>query len=476
MINNSQSNVKFKPILNIQPSIYIPILYIILIIVIFMLISVFPGLIKNGMYLDLRSNPSNSAVYIDDIKIGYTPLNIFLKNGSYNISVKKNNFEDFEQKISVKGSVFFTLFNKKIDNYYFELKSISPDNLLKEAYENLALWALIDKQSLSKRYKSPNIFSESISDYLANNSKKTNLDSYFNSSIKLITNEYILSDYIRGLLIYNSDRKTLSPSSILNSANFINRILSEYPNSSLLIYGNILNSTESLNSNLYQSLFESRKLQIDNNLIAFESKGKDVLIDGMVFKNVPNSQITPFNVNFIHNIEQESFYILENLLPKENFFQFIQENPFWELDNKNLLINNQLVDLNYLDFEYNDSYITNISFYAAKAWCDWANTKYNIPDGYKFALPTENMWFSSLLFGVIKDNSAWQWTDSGFYLYDHYLTDKKGITINEFGEIKPRLVVGKNKYNLKSETGRGVQDADWCSPFTSFRPVLIKDK
>ena len=72
-------------------------------------------------------------------------------------------------------------------------------------------------QSLSKRYKSPNIFSESISDYLANNSKKTNLDSYFNSSIKLITNEYILSDYIRGLLIYNSDRKTLSPSSIRNN-------------------------------------------------------------------------------------------------------------------------------------------------------------------------------------------------------------------------------------------------------------------
>ncbi len=477
MIETSNINVKLKPIFNVKPGVYIPIIYSLILLTILLSLTVIPGIIKNGSYVTITSTPTNASVYIDDIRVGSTPIKSFVIKGNKKIELKKNNFSVVSKEVKISGNIFFSLFKPKNELIHFSLTSDSGDIILKNGYNDAAKWSLINSDDISRRYRIPNIISSPVSTYYsATNFNKDILSDFLTSSIKLVTNEFILSDYLRALAIFSSDKKLPSISTIRNSSNFINSLLSEQAHIPLLLYNKILVNRESdINSEYYKKLSELHRIKINKNAISFEEPIRDIKINNLTFKNVPKSQITPIDVNFIHHIENKSFYISEYMISKESYFEFVEENQDWSIENFKNLLTEGLVDNYYLDFPGSEDYITNISYYAAQAWCEWANNKYDIPDGYKLTLPSENMWFSATLYGVVKNIDAWQWTNQGFFLYDHFLTDKTGLPLKSFTDTIPRLVVGKNKFNTKAESSRGVQDANWCTPFISFRPVLVKE-
>lgn len=477
MTETSNINVKLKPIFNIKPKIYIPIIYSLILLIIILTLTVIPGIIKNGSYVTITSTPTNASVYIDDIRVGSTPIKSFVNKGYRKIEIKKSNFAIDSKKVYITANIFLSLFQSKSKLIHFTLTTDLGDEILNKAYKDAAKWSLISSGDISRRYRIPNIISSPVSSYFsAANFNKNRLTDYLKSSIKLVTNEFILSDYLRALAISSSDKKLLSISTIKNSSIFINGLLSEQAHIPLLLYNEILANREAdINLEYYKKLSELHRVKINKNAISFQEPLRDIKVDNLTFKNVPKSQITPIDVNFIHNIANENFYISEYMISRESYFEFVEENQKWSIDNLKNLLAEGLVDNYYLDFSSSEVYITNISYYAAQAWCEWANNKYNLPDGYKLVLPSENMWFSATLYGVVKNIDAWQWTNQGFFLYDHFLTDKTGLPLKSFTDITPRLVVGKNKFNTKAESSRGVQDANWCTPFISFRPVLVKE-
>lgn len=476
-MKDSTDKVILKPILTIKPELYIPAIYITMFLLVSFSLLILPGIIKNGSYITLTSSPSNASVYINDIRVGSTPLNIYVDKGHKDIIFKKQNFSNYSFNMDIKGKVLFSLFNKRKITSHINLKSSNGLKILENSFKEASEWSLINNMDINSRYRIPPLISSSIIDYhYSIDFNEETLNEYLNSSFKLITGEYILSDFIRGLIIAKSDNRLPSISSIKKSALYINNFIENHPNSPLLLYNKIIKDPEiNMNDTYYKKLYDKHRILLNKNATTFDDPENDIIFNGLRFKNIPKSKITPIDVNFIHNIEQESFFILEEMISKDNYLKFIEENPYWKKDNGKVLIKDGLADKFYMEFSNNEVYITNISYYSAVAWCKWANYYYDIPEGWKIDLPSENMWFSALQFGVMKNIEAWQWTSQGFFLYDHFLTDPIGKPLKTFTQITPRVVVGKNKYNTKAESGRGVQNADWCTPFIGFRPVLIKE-
>ncbi|MBN2618061.1 MAG: hypothetical protein JXR64_07085 [Spirochaetales bacterium] len=459
--------LKLKKIGFLEPEIYIFFIYGIILFLIFGIIALLFNLfIPKGTKFTIITNPPSANIFVDNKLIGLSPSSFYIENMDSIVKISKDNFTSYEISASK------LIKNKK--NYI----SISSDNSLKilsSSYTKASMWSLINNEDLNENYRIPNLFSDSVKDYLSTNDYSSSvLDNYLTSSVKLITNKIILGDYLKALTIAKSENKILGISSIFNSSTFISSLIEKYPDLPILINNKILENTPE--SNLFEKITNKHKELIDRSSIYFEEYKKDIKINNMIFKHIPNNDSIPTDVDFIHPIHVNEFYILNDLLSVEMYNLFLEMNNYWSHDNLKTLIDDKMVDNHYLENINNEKYITNISYYAADSWCKWATNYFNLPSGYKITLPTENMWYSIIHSGIIKDTEAWQWTSDPFFLYDHYLTDSTGNFSKPYTvDTIPRVVVGQNKYNKKVEKGRGVQSAQWCTPFTSFRPILIKE-
>lgn len=473
MIDASHINVKLKPIFGIEPEKYIlPIYGAILFIIIFALL-VLPGILKYGTYITFTSTPIGASIYIDDKRVGSTPDTVFVHGGSREIKLVKENFTTTTEEVNVKGRVFFSLLFKKKSNLHFKLDSTYSDDILSNGYNELSKWSLNPKQNI--RFKTPAYLSTSVIEYLnSSNPDISKLEEFLSSSRKLITREEILSDFLRALAVKNSQSKAFTISSLKESLIDIDDYLKESPNLELFIYSRILNEDSS--NKRYDELIKRSKKLIDSSVTSYESSISNRRVNNYTYKYIPKGRFTPLaSTNFIHEIREDSFYISDRMVTREDWDAFVKDNPKWSRDNIDSLMEENLVDREYLESD-REEYITNISYYGAIEWIKWANNRYNIPRGFSLALPTESQWLSAQNYGVLDNIEAWSWSSQGFYLYDHFLADIDGQFIKEFDHIEPRLVLGRNKYNKDSIDKRGVQKANWCSPFLGIRPVLLKDE
>ena len=94
-----------------------------------------------------------------------------------------------------------------------------------------------------------------------------------------------------------------------------------------------------------------------------------------------------------------SFSISRNLVTEHDWAMFVNENPKWAKDNLDNLIEEGLVDSNYLKGINLSIYVNsirpirNISYYASLAYVQWKSQK----DGVEYHIPTEGEWYLSAL-------------------------------------------------------------------------------
>ena len=87
---------------------------------------------------------------------------------------------------------------------------------------------------------------------------------------------------------------------------------------------------------------------------------------------------------------------------------FVEENPYWSRANLNALIEDGMVDENYLKgIPLSSSVIStrpirNISYHAAEAYCAWLSEE----NGKEYALPSEAEWYVAALSAYDKPYSA----------------------------------------------------------------------
>jgi hypothetical protein len=467
-INANHISVKLKSILGIKPQIYIPVIYSILLVGLLFSIFFLPGILKNGTYMNFNSSPVGASVYVDGIRVGATPVTSFVKKGSRTIEVRKENFLIATQDVKVKGRLFGTLFFKIWDNYQVDLKVMNSKKILTDSYSNLAPWSLISEKKITTRFTIPTYLSSALENYyIANEINNTDVEDFLRSSFKLVTNVYILKDYLRAIEIYSTKNNlNKDPSMVMLD------LLKGYNNVELLLQKHIYSDSEK-DIDYRDRLVKEHNERINNIIISYGSPKRNLLVSNITFINIPQGVFTPLEANLIHQIKEEDFYVSSSPISRDLYNRFIEDTPKWSRNNLEELINEGLADEYYLLFDKEEEYITNISYFAANEFIEWANNNLEIPEGWELSLPSENMWISAKTYGSV-NFEAYSWTNQGFYIYEHFLTDNNGKPIPEFSFNNSRLIVGSNKYNPNETKGRGVQEALWCTPFVSITPVLIR--
>ena len=100
---------------------------------------------------------------------------------------------------------------------------------------------------------------------------------------------------------------------------------------------------------------------------------------------------------------------MEKEITRKDYYLFLDENPEWRVDNLNNLIEQNLVTNDYLSLQNSidsGTPISNISWYAANAYCEWLETKLplNMSD-YRIKLPSEAEWEAAARFNATDDTN-----------------------------------------------------------------------
>jgi formylglycine-generating enzyme required for sulfatase activity len=268
--------------------------------------------------------------------------------------------------------------------------------------------------------------------------------------------------------------------------------------------------------------------------------GGSVSVSGIAFQSIPSGDLVmgpdtdaaslgkSFGRDLLHPVHVQSFYLGTTEVTNAFFLRFLAENADWSPANTSSLIAKGLVTDGYLAGWSNgrppigneDLPVTGVSWYAAKAFCDWLTRRAAAAlPGYVARLPLESEWEWAARGGLrgmpyplgtkigkavfaakgitgpspvgasepngygLRDTigNVWEWCGDPFNRTSFLLSSFDPTTNAAFERALPsgpdRSVRGGgwgNQAGAEKVSTRGSQPADWCTPYLGFRVALAR--
>lgn len=428
--------VKIKPLFGIKPNIWVTACYGLAVLILIFIIAFLPGIKKGQKRVTFTSAAGNVAVYVDSKYVGGTPFTSFISSGNHTAEFKvcEETIDTVEFKVG--HPVFLTwLFPRKMNvESKATISNTAYDSLSKAFLENVATYSAI--LSYDTVYQYPPLFknyAESLKSYagLAGSDYK---DVLFAACSFITTNE-MLEDAKSAYLLLSIDFDWTEIENAVKNKDF-------------------KNETE--------------------HLIGLSR----------VYRGSLDCEYFTRGGNSVNGFTFDDYAVSEAM-----YYYFVKENPNWAASNKENLINQGLVDSNYLEGVSLSSINTlrpvrNISYYAAKAFCEWLSKK----TSREVFLPEELQWTTAANFsdsgfqktlvpeaagngptGVL--GSVWEITSTPYIpllsLFDYsvYNTLEK-YNANVEVIVKGGSYVSDSTINTYSI---GTTSLDLCSDFMGFR-------
>ena len=363
--------VKLKPFHGIRPGVYIIIIWALIILLLALVLFVLPGLVSNTSYVTFNEPVVGSGVYEDGIYLGSATDGVYKTTGGnhkYTFTYEGEEYGEVESK--VKRKVFFTLFSHKP-------QLIVPERSYNDEVKEKVVSAFIrDVTSYSAVISAPDTFHyPPIFSAFASNSVEM--------SIKDVRDAWLLA------------LSHISSSSLYEDYEVGKEIL--------LKSGILFETEESKELEYYiEALFNGEKVILE------KSMENNILLptkDGDFFHYEPTIVEMGYSTTFTVESAKEApvkvevyeFSIARNLVTEHDWALCVEENPKWSKDNLETLVEEGLVDSNYLKGITLSPYINsirpirNISYYAASAYVEWKSGK----DGVIYHIPTEKEWYTA---------------------------------------------------------------------------------
>ena len=363
--------VKLKPFHGIRPGVYIIIIWALIILLLAFVLFVLPGLVSNTSYVTFNEPVVGSGVYEDGIYLGSATDGVYKTTGGnhkYTFTYEGEEYGEVESK--VKRKVFFTLFSHKP-------QLIVPERSYNDEVKEKVVSAFIrDVTSYSAVISAPDTFHyPPIFSAFASNSVEM--------SIKDVRDAWLLA------------LSHISSSSLYEDYEVGKEIL--------LKSGILFETEESKELEYYiDALFNGEKVTLE------KSMENNILLptkDGDFFHYEPTTVEMGYSTTLTVESAKEApvkvevydFSIARNLVTEHDWALFVEENPKWSKDNLETLVEEGLVDSNYLKGITLSPYINsirpirNISYCAASAYVEWKSGK----DGVIYHIPTEKEWYTA---------------------------------------------------------------------------------
>ena len=363
--------VKLKPFHGIRPGIYILIIWALIILLLAFVLFVLPGLVSNTSYVTFNEPVVGSGVYEDGIYLGSATDGVYKTTGGnhkYTFTYEGEEYGEVESK--VKRKVFFTLFSHKP-------QLIVPERSYNDEVKEKVVSAFIrDVTSYSAVISAPDTFHyPPIFSAFASNSVEM--------SIKDVRDAWLLAiSHISSASLYE-DYKV---------------------GKEILLKSGILFETEESKELEYyiEALFNGEKVTLEksmeNNILLPTKDGDFFHYEPTIVEMGYSTTLTVESAKEAPvKVEVYDFSIARNLVTEHDWALFVEENPKWSKDNLETLVEEGLVDSNYLKGITLSPYINsirpirNISYYAASAYVEWKSGK----DGVIYHIPTEKEWYTA---------------------------------------------------------------------------------
>ena len=363
--------VKLKPFHGIRPGIYILIIWALIILLLAFVLFVLPGLVSNTSYVTFYEPVVGSGVYEDGIYLGSATDGVYKTTGGnhkYTFTYEGEEYGEVESK--VKRKVFFTLFSHKP-------QLIVPERSYNDEVKEKVVSAFIrDVTSYSAVISAPDTFHyPPIFSAFASNSVEM--------SIKDVRDAWLLA------------LSHISSSSLYEDYKVGREIL--------LKSGILFETEESKELEYYiEALFNGEKVilekSMENNILLPTKDGDFFHYEPTIVEMGYSTTLTVESAKEAPvKVEVYDFSIARNLVNEHDWALFVEENPKWSKDNLETLVEEGLVDSNYLKGITLSPYINsirpirNISYYAASAYVEWKSGK----DGVIYHIPTEKEWYTA---------------------------------------------------------------------------------
>ncbi len=525
----SKVRVRLKPLLGMQPGLYLTILYAFVLALILFLFLFYPGIRRNGSVLSVSTNPSGAAVFVDGQYLGATPLTHFVPAGSRSLEIQKPYYAPIKEQLSVGGRLFGSLFVPRRAVLSFALRVSDLSGLLSHAFGEVSRWSMID--TVVPNYQVPPILmhtvrdaaqSKGFGDYAA-------LALFLKEAARDVHNPYLLRDFLSAEGFLYARGGALTPASLLGMTLAFAQAVRANPQLVLWVYASLPEAAQTAirNQAWFQQLEKSYLDALGSARAASGATTAPPLsLEGVRFIPLPagsyvmglargQKPLDPADAGLDspHRETVGSFSMARTDVTNAQFARFLAANPKWGPGQREALKEEGLVSSDYLKdwsaTKGSNDPVTYVSYYAARAYSDWLTTLLpSYLSGWSVRLPSEAEYEWAARMNVDPRTSVfretaqglepvesgapntlgiydllgdvWEWCDNWYFPADYLLAPWGGGASFEtpsFAKGAEKAVRGGSWASSRESvtyTTRASQPPTWCTPFLGFRPVLVR--
>jgi hypothetical protein len=491
--NEPDDQVRLKPILGLRPGVYLALIYGVVILLVLYLILLRPGITRPGAVVVFTSEPWGAAVRVDGLYTGTSPCKVFVPKGKREIEVVLPGFTSERIEADIPGRVFASLLFPKHFPLYVRLNAEEPLKPLEIASSDFAAWSFGGEPTAA--WQIPMSLSEGV--YRAG-SASNSMEGILAATARFAVTRAGLRDLVRAKNLSANGGNASSPLSLVRSVSDIVSFLDNNPNAATWLADTLPQETASLliSSSWYQNQLEGYAALIDRErLSAAPGESSTVMgnppfpqirVAGLMFSGVNGGNIAQ-GEPFPHLVSIEPFMICSTVVPSPAFEDFLDANPQWGPDQREMLESRGLATGEYLaEFEAGIGRtitgISAVSWFAARAFCEWLETK--LPDslsGYTVRLPTEAEWEYAVKSAdkwgrkelLVKGN-MWEWCGNPYSHLPFISAPPDAIAAVGSPEYPLRGGSMLNSVIPSDAETRASLPPESCSTFVSFRPVIAR--
>ncbi|NIZ19363.1 PEGA domain-containing protein [Entomospira culicis] len=440
-------HVTLKPFLGIPPRLYLKVIYAIILLLILFFLCLYPGLTQYGSQVTLTSAPHRASVYINDKRVGSTPMTLFVPAGEYTIRYKKPHFSDHEEVVTVKGRRLFSRFFPKKVTLNPQLNLIDLPALLETSYKEASF-------AYSASYN-PTFPREPFLLHA--------LDDILHSDIDL--NQSNILRWAADSWFIVSDQASLEE---------VITLWSTLADKGLAVDPNLMTGIQfDTKSPKLEDIIAFQKERSQEPIERNDSPRNDLSILNLTFTYAPATHLlmgNPASDNpkeFASYVNLSGFYYTEELITQQDFNRILANipNPDDQAE----------IGFNRFDATFAEEPVSYVSVAGARRFIELINrelSRRNLP--WRARLPYESEW-EYLIQNQAIETQYYEWMEEPYYpLKNLFFATRPTAqsvfipflqSVRGFEPDHPRMIPS-HSYT------RGAQNPYWQSPYVSFRVVL----
>ncbi|MDR2314291.1 MAG: SUMF1/EgtB/PvdO family nonheme iron enzyme [Spirochaetaceae bacterium] len=470
----SEDQVKLKPVFGIKPGIYLGILYGTVILCVFFFVFFFPGIKKPGALGVFSSEPWGAAVRVDGITMGSAPCEVFIPRGRHSLSFILPGFTGDEQDISVRGRIFGSAFFPTRLFFSGTLSAPDPREAFTLSAQDYVRWSFTGEAT--EMYQIPRSLSEGayrIGPAAADPWVKKSLEEVLELCLPYAAYRASVRDILRAKVLLDNHGLSPSPLSLLQSMGDISGRIGKSPAAAPWLAEMIPGGKGAVEGSAWAAGGAREE----------EAAPPGVRLSG---------DLSAGGLRFIAAAAggEDPLYVAQAPVSRGSWDAFTAENPRWAEENRRALIDEGLVQEEYLAPVDNPDYpapaAPGISWYAAVVYCRWLSSK--LPAGFsewEVRLPSEAEWSSLVLYfkeqnqlQALSFGELWEWCADPYVPLDFFSSPRGVRSFPANSDFTDRSLRGGAWINpgALDPALRGSLPPETSSPFVGFRPVIVRQR